>query len=295
MMSETLDSPEFLTVRELAELLRIKERKVYDLAASGEVPVSRATGKLLFPAREVRDWIERARSGGKVELAARPPIVLGSHDPLLDWTIRQSQSGLATFFDGSMDGLARFARGEGVAAGLHIHDARSRSWNIVAASTMAQGLNAVLVAFASRRRGLVIGDGLPEPKGIAGLAGLRVTPRQEDSGTAILFRELAAEAGLDLAQVALQPVARTEDDAVESVRRGESDVTFGLESVARSFGLRFVPLIEEQYALLVDRKAWFDPCFQKLIAFCQTDAFRQRAEGYGGYDVSEAGKVLWNA
>ena len=294
-MSQTIDSPEFLTVRELADLLRIKERKVYDLAASGEVPCSRATGKLLFPAREVRDWIERSRSGGKGEPLARPPIVLGSHDPLLDWSIRQSQSGLATFFDGSMDGLDRFARGEGIAAGLHIHDAQSGSWNRTAAERAARDLNAVLIAFASRRRGLVIAEGLPEPAGIAALAGLRVTPRQADSGTAILFGELAASEGLDLGQMSLQPVARTEDDAVESVRRGESDVTFGLESVARSFGLRFVPLVEEHYALLVDRKAWFDPGFQKLIAFCQTDAFRQRAEGYGGYDVGQTGKVLWNA
>lgn len=61
-----LDLPdhEYLTVRELAELLRLKERKVYDLAASGAVPCSRATGKLLFPANEIRTWIARAQSGG---------------------------------------------------------------------------------------------------------------------------------------------------------------------------------------------------------------------------------------
>jgi len=33
---------EYLTTKELAELLRIKERKVYDLAASGAVPCSKA-------------------------------------------------------------------------------------------------------------------------------------------------------------------------------------------------------------------------------------------------------------
>jgi len=33
-------------------------------------------------------------------------VVLGSHDPLLDWAVRQSGSGLATYFDGSLDGLA---------------------------------------------------------------------------------------------------------------------------------------------------------------------------------------------
>ena len=31
---------EYLTTRRLAEMLRIKERKVYDLAASGQVPCS---------------------------------------------------------------------------------------------------------------------------------------------------------------------------------------------------------------------------------------------------------------
>lgn len=41
--------PEFLTVRELAAFLRVKERKVYALAAEGALPCSRATGKLIFP------------------------------------------------------------------------------------------------------------------------------------------------------------------------------------------------------------------------------------------------------
>ncbi|WP_407943286.1 helix-turn-helix domain-containing protein [Mangrovicoccus ximenensis] len=63
---------EYLTVRELAELLRLKERKVYDLAASGELPCSRATGKLLFPAAEIRAWIEGARGGRSMAAAPRP-------------------------------------------------------------------------------------------------------------------------------------------------------------------------------------------------------------------------------
>ena len=40
------DTPsEFLTTQELAALLRIKERKVYDLAAAGQVPCVRVVGK----------------------------------------------------------------------------------------------------------------------------------------------------------------------------------------------------------------------------------------------------------
>ncbi|QFT92822.1 PBP superfamily domain protein [Roseovarius sp. THAF9] len=297
-MSE-LDFPdhEYLTVKELAELLRLKERKVYDLAASGAVPCSRATGKLLFPANEIRDWIEQAQSGGGSARPAepRPPIMLGSHDPLLDWAIRQSRCGLATFHDGSLDGLQRFVAGEGVAAGLHLHDPMRDTWNVSAVSKSAALQDAVLVLFAKRRRGLVIRPDGRAPAGLSDIACLRLVPRQAGSGTDRLFRNLATRDGLDLGALDLADVARTEDEAVEAVRRGAADVTFGLEGVAHSYGLEFVPVIEEEFALLVDRKAWFETPMQSLLAFCQTDAFHERARTQDGYDTQGLGTVLWNA
>ena len=284
----------YLTVKELAELLRLKERKIYDLAATGQVPCSRATGKLLFPAKEIRDWIDGAKTGSAVPARARPPIVLGSHDPLLDWAIRQSGCGLATYFDGSFDGLTRFCAAEGVATGLHIRDTASGDWNIPAVRAIADGQNAVLIGFASRSRGLIHrGDG-PAPGGLADLAGLRVVPRQAEAGSDRLFRDMAAQAGLDLSRVRFSAIARTEDEAAEAVRRGEADVAFGLACVASGFGLGFVPLIEEPFALLVDRKAWFDPPMQKLLAFCRADPFAEHARRLGGYDISAFGTVILN-
>ncbi|MEX0340492.1 MAG: helix-turn-helix domain-containing protein, partial [Arenibacterium sp.] len=52
---------DYLTTRELADLLRIGERKVYDLAANGEVPCVRAVGKLLFPRAEITAWLNASR------------------------------------------------------------------------------------------------------------------------------------------------------------------------------------------------------------------------------------------
>jgi putative molybdopterin biosynthesis protein len=289
---------EYLTVKELAELLRLKERKIYDLAASGAVPCSKATGKLLFPADEIRAWIAQAKSGGQaggsVPGAPRPAIVLGSHDPLLDWAIRQSRCGLATYYDGSQDGLDRFVRGEGIVAGLHIHDPETDTWNAPAAAKAASGQNAVLVSFARRRRGLVFRAGDKAPSALSDLAGRRIVPRQPESGTDALFRELAGKSGIDLAQIEFAEVARTEDEAVEAVRRGAADAAFGLEAVARGYGLEFHPVIEEEFALIVDRKAWFDPPMQKLLEFCATGEFAQKARAYGGYDTGQLGAVIWN-
>ena len=48
---------EYLTTKELAELLRIKERKVYDLVHQGAIPCSRRAGKWLFPRELVDRWM----------------------------------------------------------------------------------------------------------------------------------------------------------------------------------------------------------------------------------------------
>ena len=284
---------EFLTVRELAELLRIKERKVYDLAASGEVPVARVTGKLLFPVAEVREWIARGSSGGTAaEAAPRPPILLGSHDPLLDWAVRASRCGLATLLGGSLDGFARFGRGEGAATGLHLFDPESAAWNVPAVRGTE---GAVLVHWAVRRRGLVL---RPEDagavRGLADLAGRRVAPRQPEAGAQTLFEHLLDGAGVSADALRYAPAAQSEQDAVLAIAEREADAAFGLEACARPYGLSFVPLVEERFDLLVDRRAFFEPPLQRLMAFARSPEFRDHAGARAGYDASACGEVVWN-
>ncbi len=217
--------PEFLTVRELAELLRMKERKVYDLAASGEVPCSRATGKLLFPRAEIRAWIAgQPGAGAAASRQPPPPIFLGSHDPLLDWAIRQSRCGLATFFDGSPRRARRGSRAaRASAAGLHIHDAATGAWNVPAvAAASARPERRARRLRDARERGLVVRRGR-----LGAIAGLcRPAPAaascrgSRESGTDTLFRHLLAEAGIGRDALDLAETARTEDEAVEAVATG---------------------------------------------------------------------------
>lgn len=280
---------EFLTVPELADLLRIKERKVYDLAASGSVPCTRATGKLLFPEAEVRAWIESNQTGRKVD---RPAVFLGSHDPFLEWALRQSECGLATYFDGSSDGLKRFAADEGIATGLHIPGANG--WNTEAVQAECGQKNAVLISWAARSRGLVLGKGVTrDVRGIADLEGLRVAGRQASSGTAVLFARLLREAGSP--RVHQGTIFHSEQDAVLAVADGEADVAFGLQAVARQFRLDFVPVVEERFDLLIDRKAYFEGPMQTFLKFCRSDAFRERAANQSGYVFDRMGDVVWNA
>ena len=289
-----------LTTRELAELLRIRERKVYDMAAAGEVPCTRVTGKLLFPLDAVEAWLAANHSGPEPDLPARPPVFLGSHDPLLDWAMRESGTELATRFEGSQPGLDAFAAGEGVAAGLHLRQRDPDVWNVPFIERSLAGKPVVLVEFAWRRRGLVVplaradgDDAEPTP---ALLAGKSVALRQPGSGSQLLFESWLNSGGVDLADLSESSLtAHSETDAAMMVLEGRAEIAFGLEAAASQMKLGFMPVLSERFDLAVDRKAWFDPPFQALLKFLYSAAFRDRALAMGGYDISGLGTVHYNA
>ena len=300
-----MSNQNLMTTAEVAAYLRIKERKVYDLVATGRIPCTRVTGKLLFPKPLLDLWIESETSGGGLlQAAPRPAVAVGSHDPLLDWALRQSDSGIATLFDGSLSGLQRFMEGEALFCGLHVPDAAADdplgdSANAHLFSGIeGAGARLVLIEWARREQGLILAPG--NPKGIRSLQGLATTkavlrPRQAEAGSRVLLDILMHRSGLAGNAVALdRTIARSETDAATAIADGEADAAFGIAAVARRFGLDFVPLAVERYDLAIARRDYFAPPFQKLLAVTRTPEFRAQADKLGGYDVSNAGAVSLN-
>lgn len=290
--------PEFLTTKEVAALLRIKERKVYELVAERAIPVSRVTGKLLFPREMIEAWVLRHAElrGGTEGLHRRPPVLAGSHDPLLEWALRESESELATLFDGSLDGLARLAAGKAIAAGLHVFEPEAEDWNRGHLAASLPGSPVVLIEWAWRVQGLIVPAGNPRRiAGLGDLAGRSLIPRQAQSGSHLLFDHLLRAAGLDPTRLELvTPPARSEAEVALAVAAGKADAGFAVETVARQFQQGFVPLFRERYDLAIWRREFFEPPLQKLLGFCRNAAFRRRAEELGGYDVSGLGRVHYN-
>ncbi|MEL6599231.1 MAG: helix-turn-helix transcriptional regulator [Pseudomonadota bacterium] len=289
----TSPDPAFLTTKELADLLRIKERKVYDLASNGEVPCVRVVGKLLFPKDQIDAWIASTRSGPDA-LAPPPPIAVGSHDPLLDWALRNAGCGIAALFDGSLDGLSRFAAAEALLCSLHVHE--PAGWNTATVAEKLGGRPVVLIEFARRHRGLIVAAGNPlEVRSIADVVRCRVARRQSQAASHILFEHLLVEAGIDSAALASpEEPERTEDDLAQAVLEGKADVAFGLAAAAHAHRLNFVPLLEERLDLLMWRRTYFEPPCQTLLGFLSSERFRDRAAEMPGYDISRAGTVHLN-
>ena len=288
----------FLTTREVAGLLRVKERKVYELVAEQAIPVSRVTGKMLFPRDLVEAWVRRRVefAGDAAALAPPPAVLAGSHDPLLEWAIRESGSEIATFFGGSIDGLARMTARKAFAAGMHVFDPETGEFNVGLVANELVGQPVVMIEWAWRTQGLVVASGNPKKlASAADLAGVRFIPRQPEAGSYLLLRHLLAAAGVEPEAVEmLESPARTEVEVAQHVLEGRADAGLAVETVARMHRLGFVPLFRERYDLLVWRREYFEPPMQRLMAFCASAAFRRRATENGGYDLSSLGTVRYN-
>src|SRR5256886_14177694 len=87
---------DLLTTDEAATYLRLSERKLYELVATAAVPCSKVTGRWLFPKAALDRWVSAGLLTTAPLAHPAPPIVGGSHDPLLEWALRESGSGLAT-------------------------------------------------------------------------------------------------------------------------------------------------------------------------------------------------------
>lgn len=300
-MNDTPETfPDMMDTHQVARYLRVKERKIYELLKDKRIPCARVTGKWLFPKADIDEWLKRNSEQGGARRAERPPLVVaGSHDPLLEWAIRQVAGGLAMLPGSSADGLAKMATGEAALAGIHLLDAETGEYNIPQVTEALSGQNVVLVRWAARRQGLVVAPG--NPLGLTGLADLvaknaRVVMRQPGSGSRSLLDSLLTQAGIaaDALTLTLHP-AMTETEIGLAILEGAADAGLAVESVAGTLRLGFVPLGQERYDLVIHRQAYFEPALQALLTFVHSLDFAAKAEALGGYDLAGLGDVRWNA
>jgi putative molybdopterin biosynthesis protein len=300
-MTDMTAPRELMTTREVADYLRVKERTVYDLVRERRIPCIRVTGKWLFPKALIELWvIQNSEGGARLKSAVdRPPVVAGSHDPLLEWAVRESECDLAIMFNGSLDGLNRFAQGHARCCGLHLFDPDSGDYNRAVVARTLVGLEAVLIEWAWREQGLIVAAGNPHRiRDLSGLrkARLRLVERQEGAGSRLLFNYLLQAHGIDAADLQFTvPPARSETEVGLAIQDGKADVGFGIAAVARQCRLDFVPLQRERYDIAIGRRDYFESSFQQLLSFARTAQFVEKAAELKGYDISGLGRVTYNS
>jgi excisionase family DNA binding protein len=289
--------PELLTTDEAAVYLRLSERKLYDLVANGEIPCTKVTGRWLFPHAALDRWLLSGMiAPAGATRAEPPPIVGGSHDPLLEWALRESRCGLANLSEGSEEGLQRLIRGEVIAAGIHMHrlDGDDEYANTEIVAQTQELHDTVVISFARREQGFLVAPENPlQITDIGSLAksGTRIAQRPQGAGAQLLLVALLARA--NLARENLNLIKPTGLDVADAIRAGRADCGIATRSVARTAGLDFVPIVWGRLDLVFRQRDYFRHGPQSLLKFMLGPAFRERARELGGYDVEFAGEVRW--
>jgi putative molybdopterin biosynthesis protein len=228
---------------------------------SGSVTAfAQADGFFAIPAL---DQAVEAGSTVRVRLiggATRAPdlVIIGSHcvglDAVLDMLAEQGIRA-RTLAVGSLGGLAAAKRGECDLAPAHLLDPTTGSYNT---PFLAPGL--VLKSGWRRRQGVVFRPGDVRFEGLDGREAVRraaldpdclLVNRNAGSGTRILLDGLLA--GMRPSGYANQP--KSHNAVAAAVAQSRADWGVAIETVARDYGLGFLPLADEHYDFFVPESA----------------------------------------
>jgi len=281
-----------LTTKEVARLLRLNEKKVYQLIQEGEIPHIKIGGKWLFPKNDLLKWV-RERTEREKDL-----FFGGSDDPLLGrfFAAYSEFKGFETivFYSaiGSEAGIISLSKGKVQGACCHIYDPETGEYNLPFLKRWLPVDSFRVVTLWHRRQGLLVKKGNPLGiKAIRDLARPKVkfVNRNPHSGTRILFDTFIKKEGVIPNEIrGYNQEVNSHIEVGIKVFSGEADVGLGLEYIAHLFTLDFIPLIEERFDLVISEEIWETKKIKDFLSFLSSKSFSPPP----GYSFRESGKII---
>lgn len=296
----------------LEEFVRVKIGQVGDRLVATTLPrgagqitsITEADGIIRIPSQ-----LEGLAEGEPVAaellkplaVIGRTVVVVGSHDNTLDLLADELRAqgadlSLSSSHVGSLGGLMAVKRGVCHVAGTHLLDERTGAYNLADIKKYLPDVTVRLVHLVMRDQGLMVPAG--NPKGIQGLEDLRredvrLINRQGGSGTRILLDYRLRQLEIDPAQVAGYTDEEFTHMAVAAaVISGAADVGLGISAAARALGLDFIPVVTEQYDLLIPGACFDSDPIQTMLRVIRSEAFKRRVDALGGYHTERTGEIL---
>jgi putative molybdopterin biosynthesis protein len=211
-------------------------------------------------------------------------VIIGSHCVGLDVIVGRLRADgiqVKALNVGSTGGLAAAKRGECDVAGIHLMDPATGEYNRPLLTPALE-----LIPGYRRMQGIVFREGDPRFAGrraedavAAALADpdCLMVSRNAGSGTRILIDRLLH--GARPAGYWSQP--KSHNAVAVAVAQNRADWGVAIESVARQYGLGFIPLQDEHYDFVVPRARLQRPPVQRFVAALADPAVRDKLAGFG--------------
>lgn len=271
-------------------------------AAGSITTLTRAEGIIRIPALSegisVNEESEAELLVGKDELL-NTIVIIGSHDNTIDLIgdeIRQKGSSirLSSGNVGSLGGLMALKKGICHLAGSHLLDTETGQYNVSYIKKYLKGTRISIFHLVLRDQGLIVSKG--NPKAIGGIEDLvnqdvSFVNRQAGSGTRILFDYKLDQLGIDPKAISgYDREEFTHMNVAVDVLSGAADCGMGIFAAAKALDLDFIPVVREQYDLIIPSGNLELENVRFLIDTVGSGSFKERVSGLGGYDPSKSGE-----
>ena len=251
----------------------------------GIKPQESATVELLHPLSLIKNTI----------------VAVGSHDNTLDIIADQIKAGhssltLSSSHVGSMGGLMAIKKRVCHLAGSHLLDIDDGSYNISYIKKYLPNTKVKLINLVFRDQGLIVSPENPKAiKGIEDLDRNDITfiNRQAGSGTRILLDYKLNQLGMEPEKISgYDNEEFTHMSVAVAVLSGSVDVGLGIFAAAKALNLDFIPVVTEQYDLIIPEEYFEWENIQVLLETISTKEFKDRVEALGGYSTEKTGKII---
>ncbi|MBW1810217.1 MAG: helix-turn-helix transcriptional regulator [Deltaproteobacteria bacterium] len=283
----------YLTTREVANYLRLNEKKVYALVAEGQLPAARISGKWLFPRQLVDQWVEHNTiypfSGLMGAVLNDMLVIQGSDDWLFSKVAARFQTKygvpVASANVGSLAGLAAIGAGKAHLAGCHVENEQVEK-------LAGDRWGCYLFNLLQRSQGIIFDrNRQPDISGLAVLAtkGYRFAERQPLSGTYRLVERLLSEARIEPDKLNRAGTYSSHLELALAIRTGQADAGIGIQIAADLCGLNFLPLASEPYKLAIPLPFSSHPQIARFLEFITAELKTFAKKGVSGYGFEGLG------
>jgi putative molybdopterin biosynthesis protein len=312
----TVKTSSAVVTRRIVSSLNSREYVRVKLGIVGErlvaAPLSRGAGAAMSLVRSDGFLIVDQDSEG-VEAGQQVPVVLersmsqieatlvsiGSHDLILDIISDLMPnflpgSSLSSTHAGSMGGLMALSRGETVLAPIHLLDEQSGLYNIPWIKKLFKESSMALIRGVGRVQGIMVKPGNPlNITTVRELTKARFVNRQRGAGTRLLLDYLMKKYNIKPGQIdGYEREATTHTAVAAAVASGSADAGMGVFSAARSLGLDFIPVGDEQYDFAIKCDDLELEHVKAFLAVLKSHDFKTKLSEMGGYTFSGAGEIV---
>lgn len=299
------------TIEEVSQLLKISKLTAYDLVKKGELVAFRVGRQMRVDQQDFERYKSRNRTGniqedlpsGNKEPKTSKQVVISGQDIVLDMLSKYIEERTSVTplraYNGSLNSLVAMYNGECDIVSVHLYDGDSEEYNLPYVKRILVSQPFILINLVCRTAGIYVQQGNPlniwDWKDLA-QSNVTIVNREKGAGARVLLDEKLRKNGISTSMIKGYDNELTSHLSIASaVSSGQADAGVGIENVAKMVNVDFIPLIKEEYDLVILKTKENLELINVIKDAVSSKAYRSELEQLNGYDLSFTGKIKYES